>query len=57
MGGAGPVGCVGAVVGAVAGTEEAEIEEAGTEEDGMVAREEGVEERASGAEEAWLVCC
>ena len=66
MRGAGSVGCVGAVVGAVdgavagmevAGTDEAGTDEVGTEEDGMDALEEGVEERASGAEEAWLVCC
>ena len=57
MGGAGSVGCVGTVVGAVAGMKVAGTEVAGTEEDGMDALEEGVEERASGSEEAWLVCC
>ena len=48
---------VGAVDGAVAGMEVAGTDEVGTEEDGMDALEEGVEERASGSEEAWLVCC
>ena len=59
MGGAGSVGCVGAVVGAVAGMEVAGTEEVGTEDAGVEegVDEEGIEERASGAEEAWLDCC